>query len=680
MKNIQLLDSRNLKYYYPQILNGTNDVADLSQDNILTISSDTFRNVGFKKLILPSSVKRLMKQAFAYSRIDEIVVPSASLVEENLFYCNYNLKKVILPNNLKVLPDSAFSSCINLCQVDPGSHLERIGSFAFEGCRNLREITLPKTVMLIEDMAFADCGVQKIEVSNITCINGTAFDGTELKYIYNGESVVYSSTKQENLSNYKEYDLSLYYKHIDGFNILDERYRKENSLRDNFIKQLEKENVKVSEDIFFSICSNEKILNEIETLKWYKKLYKKVETSQSYDKSALFKIGLVLGLFKNPFEDKIITKSGAKNVNVDYGQKAYEFLRLQFDRGLLTEFNLNSLFGFVKIDFPFNSTLARFFEENGNFDKLLFQEERQHGFLNQTINQFEEIQSTNLAKNASVRQLAPTVEKFVQYLQDFQFIGVNDENKNIADEVGKFFSEQENFDMSLDIVKEAIDNKAPHHLLNKKLKDEIDDICEIDKTIYKELKKITGHLNEKIENNFSYEWLDKYDPKNLTLGMYCTCCAHLLGAGFGIMRSSIVRNDMQNLVVRNENDEIVAKGTLYVNKKQGYALFNTFEVNDSKTPSFIDKYKVYEKFKKATKDFVDEFNKENPQTPLNKVLVGEKANDLIMFIQLVHEKPEKLVAGVNFKNYFVATRGSYEGDSAEGQYIFYKTEESEIEK
>ena len=59
------------------------------------------------------------------------------------------------------------------------------------------------------------------------------------------------------------------------------------------------------------------------------------------------------------------------------------------------------------------------------------------------------------------------------------------------------------------------------------------------------------------EYGFYYHWLPKQDYDNLILGKYCSCCAHILSAGAGIMRASMILDNCQNLVIRNKKDEII---------------------------------------------------------------------------------------------------------------------------
>ena len=66
-----------------------------------------------------------------------------------------DIEKVFIPNTVRELGDSAFSSCLLLCEVvfEPGSRLETIGNGCFSSCA-IREITVPRSVRSIGDVAF----------------------------------------------------------------------------------------------------------------------------------------------------------------------------------------------------------------------------------------------------------------------------------------------------------------------------------------------------------------------------------------------------------------------------------------------------------------------------------------------------------------------------------------------
>ena len=77
------------------------------------------------------------------------------------------MEKVIVPNSVRRLGSSAFSSCSHLRAVlfEENSHLERIESRCFYGC-GFTEITIPKSVRFIGDEAFCKCcNLSKLSVA-----------------------------------------------------------------------------------------------------------------------------------------------------------------------------------------------------------------------------------------------------------------------------------------------------------------------------------------------------------------------------------------------------------------------------------------------------------------------------------------------------------------------------------
>ena len=179
------------------------------------------------------------------------------------------------------------------------------------------------------------------------------------------------------------------------------------------------------------------------------------------------------------------------------------------------------------------------------------------------------------------------------------------------------------------------------------------------------------NINEKNISGFSYHWLPKQDYDNLILGKYCNCCAHILGAGAGIMRASMILDNCQNLVIRNNIGEIIAKMTIYVNREQGYGVFNTAEVN-SKYRSESNINEIYEAFMRATNRFVDEYNKNNI-IPISIVSIGEYRN--VIKNNLGNEET-RLLDTPNYSAYgYYAdgqSVGTYDGDDKSKQLLVLK--------
>ena len=178
-------------------------------------------------------------------------------------------------------------------------------------------------------------------------------------------------------------------------------------------------------------------------------------------------------------------------------------------------------------------------------------------------------------------------------------------------------------------------------------------------------------LYEKDLYGFSYHWLPKQDYDNLILGKYCNCCAHVDGAGQWIMRASMILDNCQNLVIRNIEGEIIAKMTIYVNREQGYAVFNTAEVN-SKYHSGSDLNEIYEAFMRGVNRFVDEYNKNNI-IPISIVSIGEYRN--VIKYNLGNEET-RILDTPNYSTYgYYAggqSVGTYDGDAKNKQLLVLK--------
>ena len=125
------------------------------------------------------------------------------------------------------------------------------------------------------------------------------------------------------------------------------------------------------------------------------------------------------------------------------------------------------------------------------------------------------------------------------------------------------------------------------------------------------------------------------------------------------MKASILHPDCQNLVIRDEKGKIVAKSTLYINREQGYGVFNNVEINHS----IIDEEKIekiYEKYMKAVNDFAHRYNELNVSKPLEIITIGYGNNKLFDKIINRCEKSDKIYGGINFSKYGCSDR-CYEG-------------------
>jgi len=224
-------------------------------------------------------------------------------------------------------------------------------------------------------------------------------------------------------------------------------------------------------------------------------------------------------------------------------------------------------------------------------------------------------------------------------------------------------------------MKEFKDNKIDSNIVGKHLKgieQDIDAYKKDSQVLVEEgldsARATVGQLAEIIKGEFTYEWLEKNDPKNLTLGLYCDCCAHIAGFGDGVAIASVIHPDVQNLVINDKNGNPIAKSTIYVNREQGYAVFNNVEVALNYKSHYEE---IYEEYIRGVEAFVKAYNERFKDKPLKKVNVGMGNNDLEEQIKK-GLKPSEILEGINFKKYS-RNNSKYENDWLKnGQYALWE--------
>lgn len=161
---------------------------------------------------------------------------------------------------------------------------------------------------------------------------------------------------------------------------------------------------------------------------------------------------------------------------------------------------------------------------------------------------------------------------------------------------------------------------------------------------------------------------------NFCLGYYCNCCATLENVGYGILRSNFVNPNVQNLVIKTQNGLPVAKSTAFINKNEGYVVFNTIKVADAMTEDQKDA--IYAEFLLGIDAFACEYNKQHPKNPIKVMTVGMSYNDLHKQIEETKRKT-KAKRGLDFASYGTLFLG-YEGDweKPDGQYKLWDIKDS----
>lgn len=419
----------------------------------------------------------------------------------------------------------------------------------------------------------------------------------------------------------------------------------------NLLEKYQRYDKFLYEPIFYELLPYE---NQELLLKYYNKNLKNLIinsntlNTQGDDLNDFMKVCKIMGVFSDDkiFSQKMCTFLNEKIMNRDdnlaiNGHKIHNIF--------------NDLYPRKELDYEFISLFVN------DYDKLIKTNNDIPGFISRIYNSFRDISKTSTSNRGSQRHLKVTYEKCIDYLLTAKFENVTEENRSLAEFLLKYFSENNILEKAESIINES--KNAPRNIFSKINYDENNN------PIYS--YDSNEDLYERNYEDFSYQWLPKQDYENLILGKCCDCCAHIMGAGAGIMRASMILDNCQNMVIRNEIGEIVAKMTIYVNRKEGYAVFNTVEVND-KNRSDSQKEKIYQAFIRGTEAFIKQYNKNNT-IPISIVTVGEYRNaikdNLGNINTTVYKTPNYSQYG-----YIIGDKavGGYNGDSKEKQILVLK--------
>ena len=130
----------------------------------------------------------------AYSgNAEDLAIPGmldgkpVSILGNMAFAFNNSLTHVTIPDSVICIDDEAFVACRNLISVSIPDSVKRIGDSVFVGCFNMTTIRLPDSVTDIGANPFRECGVTEIVVSPnhpaLYVIDGVLFSRTDSRLI-----------------------------------------------------------------------------------------------------------------------------------------------------------------------------------------------------------------------------------------------------------------------------------------------------------------------------------------------------------------------------------------------------------------------------------------------------------------------------------------------------------------
>lgn len=695
-------------------------------NNVTTIGVRAFFNCeNLNKVVIGSSVETINNECFAHCHNLNNIEFSDGLISigtRAFAHCR-NIKNITLPSTIQTLDKETFYNCDKMTSIDLPQNLISIGDGCFLNCDKLNNIIIPQSISIINEETFKDCkSLQNIKWSNVKIIGSKAFENCAFRSLNIPDSVTsIGSQAFARVSTLKKFVIpnsvtNIHYEmfsdcpNISQFKIGDKEFYPVNlidleGMSDVEILYMPLE--KCDESLFYKIdFTSKNTIDPIGNSLIISTLFSQKELLQRKEIACI--LPFVAGKCINSNNYKLIKKellnnykefsrflkntAGKENLYRTYSnrlvaydlyklahvmgafeddqrirQRACEFLALLFQTRQLYLFNVHSLLNNLNFK-NYDSEIAEFLTNKDNWNEILTAEldNNKRGYLASIINEFDNIKEYARSNRGSQGYKKITLKIADIYFSSKEFDGVNRGNEDISLALFPYTHNQETFNQAERIKKTYAKLKSlkivDNHILHEEL---FSEISSIKKQIIDNSQTITDDLSQIANQYFTYEYLSKADPKNFVLGKYCSCCAHLEGAGKGIVKASILHPDCQNLVVKDKKGRIVAKSTLYINKKQGYGVFNNIEVNDQ-----IDESKrkyIYYSYKKAVSDFAVRYNELNPKNPIYQINVGMHLNDLESNIRFNDKKSENILEGLDFSKY-----GNYKGDWWDEQYVIWK--------
>ena len=127
-----------------------------------SIGYEAFFMVACPYLYIPDRVETIHGEAFMAAKIAEISVGTANITKQA--FTSSGVSKVILRNGVTTIGEYAFDGCKNLKELTFPQSLKIIGRSAFFGCTAIETITIPDSVTQIDPDAFYGCTSLKTAV------------------------------------------------------------------------------------------------------------------------------------------------------------------------------------------------------------------------------------------------------------------------------------------------------------------------------------------------------------------------------------------------------------------------------------------------------------------------------------------------------------------------------------
>lgn len=144
---------------------------------VISIGEKVFMNAPISEVVLPKSLKAILGEAFrGCSNIKHIDLPDTIEYLGKYCFADSGIVDLVLPASLTKVPEDCCCACKQLKKVSFGSKITTIGYAAFQGCSEIREISLPEALLNVEFKSFEGTSISTmIFPSNVKQVSKETF-------------------------------------------------------------------------------------------------------------------------------------------------------------------------------------------------------------------------------------------------------------------------------------------------------------------------------------------------------------------------------------------------------------------------------------------------------------------------------------------------------------------------
>ena len=129
---------------------------------VVSIGEKVFKNTTVSEVILPESIKAILREAFSgCKRLQHIDLPDGLEYLGSHCFAGSGLTALHFPDRLKTIPEGCCGGCANLSDVTFGQQVQTIQGSAFHACKKLQTVSFPESLLRVDNDAFEKTAITR---------------------------------------------------------------------------------------------------------------------------------------------------------------------------------------------------------------------------------------------------------------------------------------------------------------------------------------------------------------------------------------------------------------------------------------------------------------------------------------------------------------------------------------